>query len=97
MFPLKPGGKEQLTAHGHLDATTDSDQIQAWWTRWPEANIGVDLEQSGLLSVAPKSTQWSTEFERRGLPATWSSRGAARAIGTISTGALRPLRVRGDA
>jgi len=40
VFPLVPGGKEPLTEHGFKDATTDSETIVAWWTRWPSANIG---------------------------------------------------------
>jgi Bifunctional DNA primase/polymerase, N-terminal len=27
--------------HGVHDATRDPDQIQAWWQRWPDANIGL--------------------------------------------------------
>jgi hypothetical protein len=40
-FPLKEGGKEPLTAHGHKDATTDEKQIGACWKKNPHANIGV--------------------------------------------------------
>ena len=34
-------GKHPRTAHGFLDATTDSEQIRRWWTQWPQANIGL--------------------------------------------------------
>lgn len=27
--------------HGFYDATTDLTKIQQWWTRWPDANIGL--------------------------------------------------------
>jgi Bifunctional DNA primase/polymerase, N-terminal len=27
--------------HGVHDATTDPDQVRAWWRRWPHANIGL--------------------------------------------------------
>src|SRR5262245_40189065 len=33
-------GKHPRTAHGFRDATTDRAQIEAWWSRWPDANIG---------------------------------------------------------
>lgn len=41
VFPIKPRGKQPLTAHGFKDATTDTTQITAWWTATPDANIGV--------------------------------------------------------
>jgi len=41
VFPLNPGGKDPATRHGHLDATTDPDQIRAWWNEHPDYNIGV--------------------------------------------------------
>jgi hypothetical protein len=37
----KDAGKHPRTAHGLRDATTDLDRIRSWWTRWPEANIGL--------------------------------------------------------
>lgn len=40
MFPLRPGLKEPMTAHGVLDATCDPSQIIEWWTACPDANIG---------------------------------------------------------
>ena len=41
VFPIKPRGKTPLTNHGFKDASTDPEQIRAWWTRWPDANIGI--------------------------------------------------------
>src|SRR5262245_12242528 len=38
-----------LTQHGFHDAGTDLDQIAAWWTRWPDACIGIPT--TGLLVV----------------------------------------------
>ncbi len=40
VFPLKPNAKTPLTAHGVKDATSDATQVEAWWTQWPDANIG---------------------------------------------------------
>ena len=34
-------GKQPLTEHGVHDATTDPDVIEAWWRRWPDANVGL--------------------------------------------------------
>jgi hypothetical protein len=42
VFPVQAGGKQPYPGtHGCKDATTDQDQIRAWWTRWPDANIGI--------------------------------------------------------
>ena len=34
-------GKHPRTAHGFKDATRDAAQIHAWWSRWPDANVGI--------------------------------------------------------
>lgn len=41
VFPCVPGGKRPLTEHGFHDATTDLDQVGAWWRKRPGANIGI--------------------------------------------------------
>ena len=41
VFPLVPKSKKPLTANGFKDATRDEEQIKEWWTRWPNANIGI--------------------------------------------------------
>jgi putative DNA primase/helicase len=41
VFPLRPRTKMPATEHGCLDATTDETQVRAWWSRWPDANIGI--------------------------------------------------------
>jgi hypothetical protein len=34
-------GKHPLTAHGKKDGSTDAAVITGWWTRWPNANVGI--------------------------------------------------------
>lgn len=41
VFPCEAGGKRPACAHGFHDATTDPDQIRAWWSDQPAANIGL--------------------------------------------------------
>jgi putative DNA primase/helicase len=41
VFPLKTRTKQPATAHGFKDATTDAEQIAAWWRKMPDANIGM--------------------------------------------------------
>jgi len=41
VLPLVPGTKRPITKRGLLDATVDHDLIRCWWSRTPEANIGL--------------------------------------------------------
>lgn len=41
VFPLRPAGKEPLTANGSKDATLNENQVREWWGKWPQANIGL--------------------------------------------------------
>jgi len=49
VFPLKPNGKTPLTPNGFKAATTDPEQIEAWWKKHPKANIGIACGASGLV------------------------------------------------
>lgn len=40
--------KHPRTWQGVKDATTDETQIQAWWSRWPKANIGGAVGEAGV-------------------------------------------------
>lgn len=52
VFPLKVRGKEPMTAHGVKNATTNFNTIEKWWTKYPNANIGIACgEVSGGLLV----------------------------------------------
>lgn len=71
-------GKAPLTPHGVIDATTDPQVIKRWWSRWPTANVFIDLARSGLVDIAPDSTEALGDFTRRGIPpgaATFTSGG----------------------
>ncbi len=49
VFPLK-GKIPFKDSSGLKDATTDPEQIQAWWTQHPTANIGLATgERSGII------------------------------------------------
>ncbi|MBI1955061.1 MAG: bifunctional DNA primase/polymerase [Acidobacteria bacterium] len=41
VFPLRPRQKQPLTKNGFKDASRDPEKIRAWWSQWPDANIGV--------------------------------------------------------
>lgn len=52
VFPCQPDGKRPLTRRGFQDATTNLRQVEAWWRRWPTANIGMPSgTASGLVVV----------------------------------------------
>ena len=41
VFPCSPKTKAPLVSGGFYKATTDTDQIKAWWAQWPDAMIGM--------------------------------------------------------
>lgn len=48
VFPLRPAVEGRFTGktpwpgtHGLEDATTDADQIDEWWRRWPQSNVAI--------------------------------------------------------
>src|SRR5690242_19059539 len=41
--------KAPLTQHGFKDATTDPQQISAWWHANPDANIGIRIRDTNCL------------------------------------------------
>jgi hypothetical protein len=54
VFPCRPNGKEPLgtlVPNGCLDATTDAETIRGWWTKCPNANIGIATGQKSGLAV----------------------------------------------
>lgn len=52
VFPCAPGAKVPLAgSRGVLDATTDADQIRAWWAAIPEANIGIATGAASGIAV----------------------------------------------
>jgi len=73
VFPLKPGEKVPAVKHGVKEATTDLEQVAAWWQKMPEANIGVACgEPSGIfvLDVDGEEGQDSLVNLGHGFPAT---------------------------
>lgn len=51
VFPCKQD-KTPYTKHGHKDASSDPEQIRAWWATWPDALVGVATgEVSGIWAL----------------------------------------------
>lgn len=52
--PIRKVGKRPMTPSGFKDATTDEVQIRAWWTRWPDALIGVPMgRRTKVFAIDP--------------------------------------------
>jgi putative DNA primase/helicase len=83
VFPLAPGTKKPAISkedggHGFHDATTDLEQIQAWWSCWPRANIGMPTGQASgivVVDVDPRNGGDVAALEALGpMPATLTVR-----------------------
>lgn len=80
-------GKHPRTEHGLNDATLDPDQIRSWWTRWPDANIGlrtgiafdvldVDSDEAArALAVCADIANEDPDTVWVGGPMAWTGRG----------------------
>jgi hypothetical protein len=53
VFPLAPGTSKPLTKHGFHDASSDADQIERWWSRHPNANIGLATQGLVVIDLDP--------------------------------------------
>jgi hypothetical protein len=51
VFPCRADSKAPACAHGHKDATTDVEQINAWWLADPNQNIGLEPERIGQCVI----------------------------------------------
>src|SRR5690606_8042686 len=63
VFPVVPKSKEPLTPNGYKDGTTDPDQIRAWWAKWPDANIGLACDKSGVIAIDGDPKRYNEETE----------------------------------
>lgn len=41
IHPLRPNRKQPLIKEWQKQATTNVEQVEAWWQKWPNANIGI--------------------------------------------------------
>lgn len=64
VFPLIPGSKVPATEHGCLDATTDLDQIEAWWVTQPSANIGISTDGLFVVDIDGADNSWPGDPDR---------------------------------
>jgi putative DNA primase/helicase len=77
VFPLVAGGKIPLTAHGHKDASTSAAEIEQYWTRYPDANIGIATGRRSnvlVIDVDVSKTGWLDSLQTLALPQTFTVR-----------------------
>lgn len=56
VFPLGDRTKlPRAKSHGHLDATCDIAQIEAWWQKYPEANIAARCIPFFVFDIDPRN------------------------------------------
>jgi hypothetical protein len=65
VFPCAPGRKTPLTEHGLLDATTDVEQIEAWWSQSPGANLGLRTDGLVVIDVDGADNPWLQDQPER--------------------------------
>lgn len=67
VFPCRPD-KRPYTKYGFQDAACNIEQIAEWWTRWPDALVGVPTGQASKLLVVdidPPGAEWRREHAER--------------------------------
>lgn len=72
-------GKHPRTPRGLTDATTDADRIAAWWSAWPDANVGLRTGANAgawVLDIDPdkggEEALEALEAAQGPLPKTWA-------------------------
>ena len=85
VFPVCSANKKPHTPHGCKDAKTDPGAIKYWWSRWPDASIGIatgsashglvviDLDQDENKGLDGYSELENWQRENGELPETWRS------------------------
>jgi len=52
VFPCHPVGHHPLVKRGFYEATAEANMIKSWWTRWPDAAIGLRTgQESGMFAI----------------------------------------------
>ncbi|MFO0915319.1 MAG: bifunctional DNA primase/polymerase [Pirellulales bacterium] len=61
-YPVFPCANQEdpapLTQHGFKDAVTDLDQIERWWTRFPQACIGLPTAGLVVIDIDGPANPW---------------------------------------
>jgi P4 family phage/plasmid primase-like protien len=72
VFPCLPRSKKPAVAGGFHAATTNREQIGAWWKTWPDANPAFEPEANGLAVIDPEFDAAPNWANGHPLPATFT-------------------------
>ncbi len=61
VFPCVPNAKNPITPNGFKDASNDADVVTEWWTKTPNANIGVCTEGLLVVDVDGDENPWPND------------------------------------
>lgn len=64
VFPCVPGKKIPKVSNGRNDATNNEQQIEAWWSEWPDANIGLVTDGLVVIDVDGKDNPWPADHDQ---------------------------------
>lgn len=64
VFPCAPGEKLPATANGFKNASSDPEQIDAWWTAKPASNIGIPTQGLLVLDIDVEAEWLNDEPEK---------------------------------
>ena len=63
VFPCAPGRKVPMVTNGRNAATTDAQQIEAWWQAAPRANIGISTDDLIVIDIDGSDNGWPHDGE----------------------------------
>jgi hypothetical protein len=93
VFPCRAKGKQPATTHGFEDRTTDTTQIDKWWTNNPDFNIGIVPADQGYtvidLDIGKDLTIWTEEYDWQ-MPATFTVQTPSGGLHLYFIGTSRP-------
>jgi hypothetical protein len=65
VFPCIPMDKRPITPNGRNNCTLDESTIRDWWTRWPNANIGLATDGLLVVDIDGNDNPWPVEEHRK--------------------------------
>ncbi len=75
IFPCIPKTKKPITENGLHDASTDFDQIEAWWNKYPQANIAINTAGLVVIDVDGENNPWLENKDLSGAVIALTPRG----------------------